>query len=342
MARDSSGEKYLILKEMGESIDMTFGRVALDSGKVDWMYRPHNISDGVGAYTDLLNLDGNKITEQPLMKSGPIPGLLKRIGLLRQHMKNMRPTTYAWKYHDPKKRGLGLTLAYTLFDKDALKALLDYARAQKTSLNSVLLWTLNDVACETLLTAPPEETVWTIPLNLRGGATAGATSSNVTASICLRLPPNPSVSYIDTKIKTIYQQGVHWGAWLLSNMTRFIGKRGFKFLAERARPCWLGVFSNVGSWPPPNHPHPVDENIGYMGAPPATSILPITCCSMTWNNRMSLTLQLHPSISNDKADTEKMIQRWTQRLADIAGLSPEQFSIGYKDWSELEKESVQF
>ena len=35
MPRDTSGEKYLILKEMGETIDMTFGRVHLDTGKVD-------------------------------------------------------------------------------------------------------------------------------------------------------------------------------------------------------------------------------------------------------------------------------------------------------------------
>src|SRR5690606_9910684 len=143
--------------------------------------------------------------------------------------------------------------AWTLFDRDATTALLDYARANKVSLNAVLLQTLNEVCCDTLLSSPPEETVWTIPLNLRGGASAGNTSSNVTASISLRLPPSSGARFIDERIKSIYQQGVHWGAWLLSNLTAIIGKRGFRFLAERAKPVWMGVFSNVGSWPMPGY-----------------------------------------------------------------------------------------
>ena len=342
MPRDTSGEKYLIFKEMGECIDMTFGRVHLDTGQIDWLHRPHNISDGVGAFTDLLNMDGNRITEQPLMKPGKKPGFFKRLMLLFQHIRNMPERVYAWKYYRPEQRGVGTCLAYTLFDRDACRALLDYARTQKASLNSVLLWTLNDIICDTLMTETPEETVWTIPLNLRGGASDGNTSSNVTASISLRVPAAPELGYIDDKIKSIYQQGVHWGAWLMSNMTAVVGKRGFRYLAEHSKPRWVGVFSNVGSWPPPNHPYPIDDNITYMGAPPVTALLPVTCCSMTWNGRMILTLQLHSSISNDIADTEKVIQAWTRKLAQLAGLRPEQYRTGFKDWQELATQSQQF
>lgn len=341
MPRDTSGEKYLILKEMGETIDMTFGRVHLDTGKVDWLHRPHNISDGVGAFTDLLNRDGNHISEQPLMKPGAVPSLWQRLLLLRQHLKNMRPCSYDWKFYRPS-RGVGTSLAWTLFDRGDTTALLDYARANKVSLNAVLLQTLNEVCCDTLLRSPPEETVWTIPLNLRGGASSGNTSSNVTASISLRLPPSPEARYIDERIKTIYQQGVHWGAWLLSNLTAIVGKRGFRFLAERARPVWMGVFSNVGSWPMPGYTHPIDDNITYMGAPPVTALLPVTCCSMTWNQRMILTVQLHSSISDDISDTEEVMRQWARKLSQLAGLKATELRYSLKPWPELAQESEQF
>src|SRR5690606_2280695 len=185
--------------------------------------------------------------------------LWQRLLLLRQHLKNMRPCSYDWKFHRAS-RGVGTSLAWTLFDRDDTRALLDYARNNKVSLNAVLLQTLNEVCCDTLLRSPPEETVWTIPLNLRGGASSGNTSSNVTASISLRLPPAPEARYIDERIKTIYRRCVNSSLCLVSNLTVIIGKAGFRFLAERARPVWMRVFSNVGSGQMPGYTHPIDDN----------------------------------------------------------------------------------
>lgn len=342
MARDSSGEKYLILKEMGETIDMTFGRVHVASGEVDWLFRPHNISDGVGAFTDLLNKDGNQITEQPLMKAEAIPNFFSRLRLLFQHLKNMRKQEYDWRHRDTRQRGVGTSLAYIRFDKAATQALLDHSRTVKCSLNSVMLRLLNEVAIDNLLNSTPTETVWTIPLNLRGGATSGNASSNFTASISLRLPPAPTDTYIHEKIRTIYAQGVHWGAWLLSNMTRYVGKTAFRYLAEHAKPCWLGVFSNVGAWPPAGYEHPIDDDITYMGAPPVTSLLPVTACSMTWNQRMTLTLQLHSSISKDIGDTETMVQQWATKLAALANLTSDQYVIAVVPWSTVSAQTKEF
>ncbi len=342
MTRDSSGEKYLILQDIGESIDMTLGRMNIETGEVDWFRRPHYVTDGVGAVRDVLRLNGNQIDEVPLMKPGEVPGRFKRFLLLLQHWRNMPARSYPWKTWYPKKYGVGTSLAYAQFDRDATQALLNYARGQKCSLNSVLLWTLNQCCCELLLTQKPDETIWTIPLNLRGGVKTDNAAGNVTASISLRLPADPELNYIDTKIKDIYQQGVHWGAWVMSNMTRYIGKRLFRFLALRARPIWMGVFSNVGSWPLQELPHPIDDRYAYIGVPPATNLLPVTCCSLTWNGRMTLSAQLHSSISDDIADTEKLIQTWTARLRELADLSPQQVAIAVKPWDNISRVAKEF
>lgn len=335
MGRDSSGEKYRILEEIGESIDMTLGRINVETGEVKWYRRPHYVTDGVGAVCDLLKLNGNQIDQVPLMKPGEVPGPFKRFQLLLKHWKNMPARNYPWKTWYPKRYGIGTSVGYAQYDRDATKALLNYARSQKCSLNSVLLWTLNQCSCELLLTEQPEETIWTIPLNLRGGVHSDTDAGNLTASISLRLPPQPSVNFIDDKIKTIYQEGVHWGAWVMSNMTRYIGKGLFRFLALRARPIWMGVFSNVGSWPLAELPHPIDERYAYIGVPPATAILPVTCCSLTWNGRMTLSAQLHSSISDDLADTQALLDGWIKKLNQLAGISASQVKTAVKPWDEV-------
>ena len=342
MAQDSSGDKYRILEEMGESIDMTLGRLNVETGHVDWYRRPHHVTDGVGAVQDLLKRHGNKIDQVPLMKPGKVPGRLKRLFLLWEHIKNMPSRHYAWKTWHEKQFGRGLCLAYAQYDRDGTRALLDYARSQKSSLNSVLLWTLNECACELLLTEPPEESVWTIPLNLRGGVKTDNAAGNVTASISLRLPPDPELRYIDDKIKSIYQQGVHWGAWVMSNMTRYVGKKLFRHLAKNSKPIWMGVFSNVGSWPLEELPHAIDDRYAYLGLPPATYILPVTCCSLTWNGRMSLTAQLHSSISDDSADTQKLIAAWTDKLNQLAGISTDQVRVKVEPWPAVREVAEEY
>jgi hypothetical protein len=79
-----------------------------------------------------------------------------------------------------------------------------------------------------------------------------------------------------------------------------------------------------------------------MGAPPVTALLPVTCCSMTWNQRMILTVQLHSSISDDVADTEEVMRQWTRKLSQLAGLKATDLRYGLKPWKQLQQESEQF
>ena len=88
------------------------------------------------------------------------------------------------------------------------------------------------------------------------------------------------------------------------NIGRLIGVGGMRFFSIRTerKSQWMGTFSNVGSWPPVGSaPGILDPDIVYIVAPPGTPNFPISVGLITWNGRLSITLKVHPSIS-DKPD----------------------------------------
>lgn len=322
MVRDTSGEKFLIFKEMGESIDMTLCMVPKNTLHKPKIYLlDHSKRDGIAAFDYVFGEDGMKVKEHPQMKGGQKPSLWKRIQLMRQHIRNMPKINYPWKKIDFSIRGSAPSYAYALFDEETVTALLNYAREQKMSLNALLLSALNEASIKHLMTSVPEETVWTIPLNMRGGASSGDSHRNTTASISLVIPKGMDAAGVDAKIKSIYLQGVHWGAWLLSNITAVIGLAGFRYLAKHIKPTWVGVFSNLGSWPiNDNVEGAFDDGRYYLANPPATFILPVTTATMTWYGRMGISLQLHPSISKDPEDAREVLAGWVEALMSSANI----------------------
>lgn len=319
MPRDTSGEKYLVFKEMGESIDMIICVAPKETPeKLDVYLMDHSKRDGIAAFDYLFAKDGMKIKEHPQMKAGEVPSLWRRIQLMRQHLRNMPKMKYPWKQGDFSVRGFAPSFAYALFDEETTTKLLNYAREQKVSLNALLLSTLNDVSIKHLMTSVPDKTVWTIPLNMRGGASKGNAKANTTASISLVIPKTMDTVGIDAKIKSIYMQGVHWGAWLLSNITGVIGLSGFRYLAKRVKPTWVGVFSNLGSWPiNDNIEGAFDDGRYYVCCPPATFILPVTSATITWYGRMSFALQLHPSICKSEEGAQQVVAAWVDALTSM-------------------------
>lgn len=336
MARDTSGEKYLIFKEMGESIDMTLCVVPKETPeKLNVYLMDHSKRDGIAAFDYLLAEDGMKIKEHPQMKGIKKPSLWSRIQLMREHMRNMPKINYPWKQGDFSVRGFAPTYTYALFDEETTTALLNHARDQKVSLNALLLSELNKVSIEHLMTEAPEQTVWTIPLNMRGGASEGNAEVNTTASISLIIPKSMDTAGIDAKIKSIYMQGVHWGAWLLSNITGIIGLSAFRYLVKKIKPTWVGVFSNMGSWPAnDNLDGAIDDGRYYVCNPPATFILPVTTATITWYGRLSLSLQLHPSICKDPEGAKQVLAAWVDALTSAINVDSKkvrQYSLTDKE-----------
>jgi len=239
---DWSGEKYLVAKELGECIDMVFGRYSENQKKVNWYLRPHNVSDGIGGFTELLKRDKIEIGQQPQLRGYKTPHVAKRLRLLYKHIRNLRAIDYPFKSFDPSKKGVGAGVSYCFFTKEQSDLLLNYCRSQKVSITSLLLWALDKAVVKNLLMAPSER-AWLVPLNFRGKVTKENESGNFTSSMTIRFSETPTLKSVHSEIRSIYKSGMHWGAWILSNLTKYVGKRGLKYLLKNTKPCWIGVCS---------------------------------------------------------------------------------------------------
>ncbi|MCP4131235.1 MAG: hypothetical protein GY754_09665 [bacterium] len=319
--KDYSGYKYIVAEEYGECIDNIIGKFSKTAKTVEWFLRSHIKSDGVGAWTDFFRMEDIRFPKQPEMKSFKRPNLLRRLRLMFRHIRNMRYREYPWKQMDTTKKGAGAGVSYALFSREESTRLLNFCREQKTTMTSLLLCSLDRVTMDKCLSAAAGKT-WLIPLNMRGGVTSGDESGNFTASMGLRLPEEPSMMEIHEKIQKLYKDGVHWGAWIYSNVAKYIGLRGLRFFARYYKSGFIGVYSNIGNWDPDVSHIPDADNIRYLAAGPVTSICPVTAGSMSWRGELVITLQLHPSLTDQLTDTIDFLTAWISEIYKNAGIDP--------------------
>lgn len=337
MKRDFSGEKYLVIEEQGDPINMIIGRYHRDTDNIDWYIRPHSQSDGIAAMTDLLIGDGFTIKTQPHRKKAWKPGFFQSIVLFIRHLATIRYHAYSWSHREPKKRGNALCFTAAFYDKGVWTKLTRHAHKQKVSVNSVMLSALNQACCECLLTSLPSKTTWAIPVNMRGVVTEGSDSGNVTSNITVRISPNATSLELDRKFKTGFKKGLHWGAWIFSYVISMAGKPGLRLVLGKGKAGWMGVFSNMGKWPGSAATGTIDDNITYFGGPPVNLLMPICSTCLIWNNRMTVSLQLHPSISSSPDDTQRTMERWVEILKQDVGIEDNEVRIRVVSAEEIKR-----
>lgn len=331
---DWSGQKYFLLKNIGYDVNIYFCQIDLKnkSYQYNWYDRCHSLSDGVGAFSDLqTQLSGHKC-QQPHHQKIKKPHLIKQFWQLGYYLWSSRPIPYQWKNKssdasptfseniktDSKTHSAGLEfnlddcVSIICFDKDMTEQLLQSAKSKSVSINSLLLWSLDRIARESLL-SNNELRAWLIPVNMRGGLKIENPSFNYTASLNLRLNKKSDLKSIDRQIKKLYSQGQQWGAWLYSNFNRYFPQWCIQLLFKKYKSCWLGVFSNLGSWSSAED----SQNIQWSIISPATPYNPIASEVLTWNNKLTLSLRIHPSIlkgDNLMLEINLIAQKWCELL----------------------------
>ena len=312
--KDWSGEKYKIVEEMGERIDMIFGRTDCTTEHVDWFIRSHARSDGISAFVDLTKkIDNMNIGELPSMKEIPTPSLVKRFFLLIKYLKESKTTSYNWKKFFPHEKGDTSALSYFFYSKEETKKIITHCRAKNISITSFLLYHLNSCVNEIFLN-DQFEVVWLLPVNFRQKGIKNNSSANHTSSLSVRIRKTYSENQLHDKIHDMLKEGVQWGAWIYSNIPKYIGLNAMRFIYKHLyKGHYLGLFSNIGNWPPENTSNNHD-NILYLGGAPGTSLSLINAVCISWNERLNMTLQIHPKISKEESDTCKLMYSWIKRV----------------------------
>lgn len=320
MKKNHSGDKYIVAAEMGQCIDNCMGRYHKPSGQWQFFLRSHILSDGIAAWTDLMKLNDIRMPQRPQTKHQAIPSLYSRLILLFRHIRRLKNRHYPWVHYDKSKKGAGAGFGYLMFSKEDTDALIHYCKSSNVSLNGLLLQTLDKLTSDVLMTQPCERT-WLIPVNVRDLITTHQ-GGNYTASIALRLSSAPTVKEIHDQLTELYQSGIHWGAWIYSNITGLIGLTGLRFFAKRTSYTpFFGVFSNIGNWNLPAGDGYASDDYRFIAWGPVTTFGPVSAGLISWRGQLGVSLQLHPALTDHIQDTEQTLRAWVRDIKNA--LSPD-------------------
>ena len=312
MSKDYSGIKFLVAEALGESMQCLYMKGDNTDG-FQFNFYHHKDGDGMACLKDILQSEGHHLNSLPGLKSTQRPSLEKRLLALWRYIKLTKKVSHEWLYPRKDCTGTSKDFVYVKISQGQIDELLK--KTQKASLNSFLLNAL-DHACHDLLLASQSERKWVLPFNMRDAENALNIDGNYSSSIVLNFRKKATTQEVHNQIRDYLKKGVHWGAFIYTNMARFIGFKGTLKVARSIKEVGTGVFSNLGVWPN-HHVELANEEITWRGfVAPGTQILPIAATAWQWQQTLCLTLQLHRSLNLEEngPSTDKVMRQWLQYL----------------------------
>jgi hypothetical protein len=126
-------------------------------------------------------------------------------------------------------------------------------------------------------------------------------------------------------MKTLYRAGVLWGGWTYTNLTKYLPRFVIERIYHRMKkPGWFGVYANMGHW---TAGAGSDHQLGFVSAPPTSAVCPITAGSLTWNNQIGFSLQLHSVLTGDIQDIAELMHQWIDNIVCSIGLGSGDFEV---------------
>jgi hypothetical protein len=153
-----------------------------------------------------------------------------------------------------------------------------------------------------------------IPVNMRGPIRLADETANHSSFIEVPVAPHEPESELQARIRHIFDSGQHWSVWYAFQLGRPIGgfgRRLFMSLARRGRARYVGSFSNLGSWAPAADGATAHA---WVFCPLAIPAQPVGAGCVTYCGRLSVAIQLHPSLTRDPKIAEHCVDEWAREL----------------------------
>ncbi len=313
---DWVGAWFPIMEEMGEDTKIPFGRFDATLGTVEWHRLPHQKYDGAGGLAKLLTERGWKLGPIPTREEKPLGFLLKVLAFFK-YLNLTRPRTTPWKKYDSQARGPTAGIAWKVLSKVQTQVLERIARKHSCSLNSYLLWSL-DRHTRVLFSDATAKAMWWIPVNMRGLIKRPDPWANHSSYCGISLFPKDTPTVAHEKVRQSFVNGSHWGAWWGVNIGRVIGVEGMRKIMkgyEIKQNRWTGTVTNMGAWPPEgSRAGAADNGQPWLVSALVSTSHPIGVGLLTWNGQLTITLQMHPTLTRDFQETKKFFDSWIKEL----------------------------
>ncbi len=214
-------------------------------------------------------------------------------------------------------------VAWHLFDEGVTTQIRRVCRKTGVTVNSFLLKHLTR-AIRPFLEDESSEVPWMIPVNLRGKVLRDRDTDNHSSYVAIKLQSYETVSDIHKKIYDALARGEHWASWDAYKLGRFLspGMRKHLVATERCMSQWnLGSFSNLGDWDPGKKISKTECLRGWLFCPPVLRCQLVGAGCVTFQNRLSITIQAHPDLTTESAVLQTWVREWVKEIElDLASI----------------------
>lgn len=301
-----------------------FGCLRQGSQEIEWSYVSHCECDGIGAFVRLLR--GRGVTLDTLPTTN-VPCRAVITPLWNLWKNRQIPDDCAqrndWHFDKHPHSGPSEAVAWHLFSEAETTNIVRRCRRLQVSVNSFLLKQL-DQAVRPDIRRPDARIPWMVPVNLRGDFHLADDTENHVSCVDVLIASNDSPQAIHQQIQQRLQRGEHRANYLLLGVGKLLSL-GFKvklLSRNRSKPNGnIGAFSNLGVW---DSEKKAPNDHSWLFCPPVVDGQLLGAGCVTFQNRLALTVQAHPSQSRKPEMAACWMTRWVEFIgSEGAVVSPD-------------------
>jgi hypothetical protein len=329
---DPMSSWFRAAEDLGEYIGIRFGQILPGKTAPDWYFLPHTEGDGIGGFAELLRARGAHLPRLPQIRHPALPSAWRLSRTWATYAAPRRAVKFGEIEGKPGKSSSTQppqALAWHVFDEETTIRVRRLCRRQHYTVNSFLLKSLTKAIRPSLL---DESSVvpWMVPVNMRGKVVRERDTANFSSYIGVKVRSYESTLDIHQNIYRALGRAEHWANWYAYQSGKFLGS-GLKralIKSERCTSQWsIGAFSNLGDWDGEKQISSSACTTPWLFCPPVLRIQLVGAGVVTFQNRLSLTIQAHPELTTSSNTLWIWIQNWVKEIQiDLASVFPDAHS----------------
>jgi len=306
---------YEAIGQTGDYVMIRFGRIKPGASNVEWVSVSHSEFDGIGGFASLLREKGVEMEDLPINTHLQEPSWKPFLKSLPKLLSPRRKLEWREFPRDEVSESEDLpdpVLAWHVFSEEETIQLRGVARQCGVTVNSFLMKRLDEVLRKDQID-PKAVVPWMVPVNLRGPLERENDTENHSSYVSVRIDPEEGEQDLHREIYRKLELGEHWANWKSYSATRLIPafvKRAL-IRSGRAMAEWnLGLFTNLGVWDPDCEISHEDFVGSWMVAATVLRCQSVGAGLMTFQGRLSLTIQAHPDLTTDQSIPDGWMADW--------------------------------
>ncbi|MFZ4715668.1 MAG: hypothetical protein ACOYL6_18235 [Bacteriovoracaceae bacterium] len=326
MAHSYAGDIFKVMQEeFGDCTDfIIYYQKDVHSEKETYRYS-HAEQDGISGFIDVLKkknwLNDNILPTLPVTPKPPGWYILWRFCVKSLELK---VTSSSYKNYDSKRENHAHEIPpsqYSMTLSLEESHLVDrYARENKIPIMSLLLFTLDETVKK--LTTEEGKRIWMVPVTLRKKADQEVKAGEdplLTGFMDIKLPQKDART-LALHIKAELMKAAHWVGFYSFGLSRFTGITLLRYLIRLQAKLQnrAGNFSYLGRWNEEGKKDLSNQTDLFGGYPPVVHNQPVAGITLHWRGRLILNFMMHPFLSRDPADAQKIVHNWKENLLSKA------------------------